>query len=171
MESILTSTKKLLGITEEYDHFDADIIMHINAVFVVLVQMGVGPASGFSITDSSKKWSDFISDDHWFFHSLPTYMGAKVRMIFDPPISSTHKEALQKTIDELEWRLNFAVESGDNQSSYDPGVTGPFSYNELKDKPSINGTTLIGNYNEKDPTVKTMPSSDVDAAWEEIFKE
>lgn len=29
MDSILTSIKKLLGITEEYEHFDQDIIMHM----------------------------------------------------------------------------------------------------------------------------------------------
>ena len=48
-ESILTSIKKLLGIDENYTHFDADIIMHINSVFSILTQMGVGPANGFSI--------------------------------------------------------------------------------------------------------------------------
>ena len=31
MESVLTSIKKMLGITEEYEHFDSDIIMHINS--------------------------------------------------------------------------------------------------------------------------------------------
>lgn len=171
MESILTSVKKLLGITEEYTHFDEDIIMHTNAVFMILVQMGVGPSNGFSISDSSAVWTDFLSDDHWFFHSIKTYVGAKVRLIFDPPQSSTHKEALQRTIDELEWRLNFAAENGDSGGSYDPGATGPFDYNELKNKPSINGEILIGNYNEKDPTVKNMPSSDVDDIWKTVFDE
>ena len=42
-ESILTSVKKLLGIDESYTHFDADLIMHINSVFSILGQMGVGP--------------------------------------------------------------------------------------------------------------------------------
>ena len=31
MESILTSIKKLLGIDEEYENFDPEIIMHINS--------------------------------------------------------------------------------------------------------------------------------------------
>ena len=35
MESILTSIKKLLGIAEAYTQFDADIIMHINSVFIL----------------------------------------------------------------------------------------------------------------------------------------
>ena len=62
MESILTSIKKLLGITEEYDQFDPDIIMHINSVFMILTQLGVGPAEGFSIEDDTSVWSDFIQD-------------------------------------------------------------------------------------------------------------
>ena len=41
-ESILTSIKKLLGIDENYTHFDADIIMHINSVFSILTQMASG---------------------------------------------------------------------------------------------------------------------------------
>lgn len=47
IESILTSIKKMLGITEEYEHFDSDLIMHINSVFMILTQLGVGPPSGF----------------------------------------------------------------------------------------------------------------------------
>ena len=63
MESILTSIKKMLGITEEYKQFDPDIIMHINSVFMILNQLGVGPSEGFRISDEHAKWSDFISDD------------------------------------------------------------------------------------------------------------
>jgi len=39
MESILTSIKKMLGIIEEYEQFDADLIMHINSVFMILNQI------------------------------------------------------------------------------------------------------------------------------------
>ena len=62
MDSILTSIKKLLGITEEYDTFDNDLITHINSVFMILNQMGVGPKEGFKITADSETWEDFISD-------------------------------------------------------------------------------------------------------------
>ena len=63
MESILTSIKKLLGITEEYEHFDQDIIMHINSVFMILTQIGVGPEDGFTISDKETKWNEFTNDD------------------------------------------------------------------------------------------------------------
>ena len=110
MESILNSVKKQIGITNDYTHFDADIIMHINTIFVVLTQLGIGPETGFVIHDDSTLWSEFIPEDHWFFSALKTYMGCRVKLIFDPPISGAHKEALERTINELEYRLYLAVE-------------------------------------------------------------
>lgn len=110
MDSILTSVKKMLGIAEEYEHFDPDIIMHINNVFMVLVQIGVGPPNGFAIKDKSSVWSDFIPDTHWFFNSIPTYVYQKVRLIFDCPTGSL-LEALKESIKEMEWRLNAAAET------------------------------------------------------------
>ena len=62
MDSILTSVKKMLGIAEEYDHFDADLIMHINSVLTILGQLGVGPDEGFFIEDDGAEWTDFVPD-------------------------------------------------------------------------------------------------------------
>lgn len=110
MESILTSIKKLLGIEEEYEHFDPDIIMHINSVFMILNQLGVGPSEGFSIQDSKSVWTDFIqagSD----LEAVKTYMHLKVKLMFDPPASSAVMDAVNRTIAELEWRLNVAVDT------------------------------------------------------------
>lgn len=109
MDSILTSVKKMLGIAEEYEHFDPDIIMHINSVFMILAQLGVGPSSGFSISDKNTTWIDFIKDTE-NIEAVKTYVYLKVRMIFDPPASSSVAEAMNRTISELEWRLNVEVE-------------------------------------------------------------
>ena len=49
-DSILTTIKKMLGISEEYEHFDIDIITHINSTFSILAQLGVGPDKGFLYT-------------------------------------------------------------------------------------------------------------------------
>lgn len=109
-ESILTSIKKLLGIPEDHEYFDADILMHINSVFMVLNQLGVGPSEGFSITDKTDVWSDFISDSKEF-ESVKTYMYTKVRLLFDPPLSSAVMECMNRMVNEMEWRLNVAAES------------------------------------------------------------
>lgn len=112
MESILTSIKKLLGITEEYVHFDDDIIMHINSVFMILAQMGVGPSAGFSITDESAVWTDFIPESACL-EAVKSYMGMKVGLMFDPPSNSIIMEARNRMISELEWRLHVTAESID----------------------------------------------------------
>ena len=109
MDSILTSIKKLLGITEEYTYFDADIIMHINSVFMILTQLGVGPSSGFSISDSSATWDDFAVDGQ-SVEAIKSYIHLKVKLLFDPPSSSAVIESMNRLISELEWRLNVAVD-------------------------------------------------------------
>lgn len=109
MDSILTSIKKLLGIAEEYEHFDPDIIMHINSAFSILTQLGVGPAEGFRIEDESTEWSEFLKDD-LRLELVKTYIHLKVKLVFDPPSSSAVIESINRQITELEWRINVFVD-------------------------------------------------------------
>ena len=104
-QSILTSTKKILGIAEDYTAFDLDIITHINTAFSTLTQLGVGPTNGFIIEDSTAVWSDFIVDDLQY-NSVKSYVFLRVRQLFDPPTTSYLIAAYDKQIQELEWRLN-----------------------------------------------------------------
>lgn len=116
-ESILNSVKKLLGLTEEYTPFDADVVMYVNAVFAILCQMGVGPENGFSISGSEETWGQFLSDPVQAA-AAKAYTAAKVRLMgFDIPQSSTVNEALKNTISELEWRLYADNEYGEAKSS------------------------------------------------------
>lgn len=115
-ESILTSIKKLLGIDENYKHFDADIIMHINSVFSILTQMGVGPSNGFSISGKDDTWSAFITDKPNIFSLVKSYVYMKVRLLFDPPLSSAAIESINRQISEFEWRLFVAADPIENTS-------------------------------------------------------
>lgn len=108
--SILTSTKKVLGIAASYKAFDEDIIMHINAAFSVLNQLGLGPVDGFMIEDDSTEWEDFDVPLNQL-SLIKTYIFLKVRLLFDPPTTSYLVEASQKQIEEYEWRLNIFRES------------------------------------------------------------
>ena len=112
LESILTSIKKLLGIAEDYEHFDSDLIIHINSVFSILTQLGVGPENGFMITDKSAVWRDFILDETKI-QIVKSYMHLKVKLLFDPPLGSAVIEAMNRMISEFEWRLNAAVDFED----------------------------------------------------------
>lgn len=103
-DSILLSVKKLLGMPEEYDAFDQDIIIHVNTVFANLCQMGVGPENGYSIIDSSATWSDFVGDDKRL-EMIKSYTYMKVRLMFDPPTNAALLDSLTRNANELEWRL------------------------------------------------------------------
>ena len=107
--SILTSIKKMLGVAEDYTEFDEDIVTHINSVFLNLTQLGVGPEEGFMIEDGTAVWEDFI-DDSIQLQAVKTYMYLKVKLLFDPPLSSSVTESFTRMIAELEWRLNVAVD-------------------------------------------------------------
>lgn len=110
MDSILASIKKLLGIEEMYTHFDRDIIVHINSVFMILNQLGVGPEAGFAINGYSETWDEYLTGDP-LLESVKSYMYMKVRKEFDPPTIGTVSESLNNMISELEWRINVAVEN------------------------------------------------------------
>lgn len=103
--SILNSTKKILGIDEDYTVFDPDIITHINTALSTLTQIGIGPPGGFMIEDDSAVWGDFIADDPRF-NSVKSYVFLKVKMMFDPPTTSYLIDSMGRQIQELEWRLN-----------------------------------------------------------------
>lgn len=114
MESILTSIKKLLGIEESCEHFDVDLIMHINSVISILSQLGVGPSKGLRIEDESTTWNELISDNT-DLESVKTYVYLKVRLLFDPPLSSSVMNSINQIISELEWRITSSAE--DKQSN------------------------------------------------------
>ena len=111
MESILITIKQMLGPGAEHEHFDPEIINHINSVLADLTQMGIGPSEGFRIEDETSIWSDFIGTDTTKFEAVKSYIYLRVRLIFDPPTSSAVISAYQRDIDKWEWRLNVAAES------------------------------------------------------------
>jgi len=118
--SILISTKKVVGLAEDYTHFDLDIITHINTAFFVLNQLGVGPPDGFVVEDETAVWEDFIvpSVD---LSAVRTYIYLKVGLLFDPPQIGFLLTAKEKQIEELEYRLNV-----NRENSRYPAVNNPY---------------------------------------------
>ena len=103
-ESILLSVKKLLGLDADYVAFDEDIKIHINSVFSILSQFGIGPAEGFYIEDDSSEWGDFFAKED--LNLIRTYTFLKVRMMFDPPQTSYLLDSMNSQIKEFEWRIS-----------------------------------------------------------------
>jgi hypothetical protein len=116
-QSILTNVKKILGIAESDTSFDLDIVIHINSAFSTLNQLGIGPAEGFEIEDSTTTWDAFVTDKR--MSSLKSYIYLRVRLLFDPPSTSFALDSMQKQIEQIEWRLN-VVREGDSWTDPDP---------------------------------------------------
>lgn len=108
-DSILMTIRKLVCGDPYADHFDTDLLVHINACFSILNQLGVGPENGFVVTDETQSWSSYIADNY-ILNMVKTYVTLKVKKIFDPPLTSSVLEAMDKEISQLEWRLNVAVD-------------------------------------------------------------
>lgn len=104
-QSILNSTKKILGFDPEYTAFDLDIITNINTVLDVLHQLGIGPVEGFVIEDESATWEDFLGVGK-HLSAVKTYVHLRVRLVFDPPQTSYHINAIQEQVKELEQRIS-----------------------------------------------------------------
>lgn len=131
IESILTSVKQNMGITEEYEHFDANIIDAINSAFVILQQIGVGPQGGFMITDKTTVWSEYIKDRR--LNLVKSFVFIHAKKIFAPETGS-----LQSSYDKLEeeyiWRLNVAVD----EKSWDVEDESSTEYVEAAEEPHDN---------------------------------
>lgn len=109
-DSILNSVKRdLAGLMPEDDSFDGTLINDINSVFVILLEMGVGPSTGFRITDNTTVWTDYIEEGP-VLNIIRSYVPKKVKMMFDAPVTGSMNEALKAQISEDEWRLSVAVD-------------------------------------------------------------
>lgn len=108
-DSILDSIKKILGMPPAYDAFDTDLVIHINSVFGILAQLGVGPEGGFSISDNTTLWKSYLGDSK-DLEMVKSYIALKVRLVFDPPTTGAVMDAMKEQIREYEWRLNVQVD-------------------------------------------------------------
>lgn len=102
--SILFTIKKLIGVDPEYDAFDTEIMTDINTAIFILKDIGVGKSDFYAISGPNSMWNDFI-EDRKDFEAAKTFIHLKTKLMFDPPASSFVKEAMEKTVDEIYWRL------------------------------------------------------------------
>ncbi len=106
-ESILNTIKKMLGIDPDFTAFDDDLVIHINSVFFIMYQMGIGKK--YRIEGPDELWADYL-DGRDDLDAVRTYMYGKVRLVFDPPTIGALKEALELMVKEYEWRLFSATD-------------------------------------------------------------
>lgn len=105
-DSILSSVKKLIGISEDDTSFDLDIILNINAAASTLFQLGVIDKP-YTITSKEDIYTDMIPDGtEDIINQVKMYFVYKTRLGFDSStMTGTVIEALKEMIAEAEWRM------------------------------------------------------------------
>ena len=103
-ENILASIKKMNNVLEDDKSFDQDLILYINSALMVIMQEWHGMDHAFKLEDGTETWDDLLGDDT-DYEGVKELVGLKVRLMFDPPSSSTAVEAIKAQIQDLEWRM------------------------------------------------------------------
>lgn len=134
-DSILATIKKMLGLSDDYEAFDTDVIVFINTALMTLQQLGVGPVSGFRVSDTTQTWGDFLPSDK-MLEGAKTYIYLCVRMVFDPPGTSFVMDAMKQQKEELEWRLR-------EQAEFYPGDGSTKGYWEAQDDVEVTDSGAI----------------------------
>lgn len=105
-DSILSSVKKLIGISEDDASFDLDIMLNINAASSTLFQLGV-LQKPYTVTSKEDTYSDLLpggAED--VINQIKMYFVYKTRLGFDSStLSGTVIEVIKDMIKEAEWRL------------------------------------------------------------------
>ena len=105
MNNVLQTIKKVLGIANEDISFDQELILYVNSSLGILHQLGIDDDLSNVIIDKDTSWTELFGerDD---LEIVKTYIGFRVKSMFDPPTNSASIEALNRIIAEFEWRLN-----------------------------------------------------------------
>ena len=103
-DSVLSSTKQMLGISPEDTSFDVNVIMSINTALTILMDLGLTEVEDQIVTSDTMTWDELLGG-RTDIEYVKTYVYQKVKMIFDPPTSTAAIDAMQRSISELEWRI------------------------------------------------------------------
>ena len=103
-DSVLSSTKQMLGISPEDTSFDVNVIMSINTTLTILMDLGLTEVEDQIVTSDTMTWDELLGG-RTDIEYVKTYIYQKVKMIFDPPTSTAAIDAMQRSISELEWRI------------------------------------------------------------------
>lgn len=130
MTSILSDTKKTLGLEDDYTPFDSELVLHINSALSDLNQLGVGPEAGFEITGKDEGWELFLENDPRL-NSVKSYLYLRCRLLFDPPSNSAVLMSIEKMLERAEWRINHAREEIAHPPVVETPVLSPDLFGDL----------------------------------------
>ena len=119
-DSVLNTVKSMLGVEDSYEAFDVELITHINSALFVAYNIGVQLVKNYTIDGPNVTWSEICPDVN-LIPLLKSYIGLKVRLLFDPPTTGVLHEAMERQVTEFEWRLY--VESDPANNTEEGGST------------------------------------------------
>lgn len=109
MDSILTETKKVIGLAEDYTAFDVDLILFINAALSTAEQAGAGLTDVISIENAETTWEELDLDTK-NLSLLKNFVYLKAKLMFDPPPTSFAITAMETQIEEQAYRMRTNTE-------------------------------------------------------------
>lgn len=114
-DSILGTIKKMLGIPDNYEQFDVDLIIHINSAFATLTQISSGLKENYFIVNKNNLWIEY-TDNVKILDPVKMYVYLKTKSIFDPPTNSNVTEAIKANLKELEFRIQLSADSKEDKT-------------------------------------------------------
>lgn len=123
-DSILNSIKEPLNLPVDDTSFDKPLTLYINSVFSTLTQVGIGPTTGFRISDATTTWDAFLGSSE-NLEAVKSYMYFKVRLMFDPPQNSFGITSIEKMAEEELSRISYTREGEKWAAEHPPVIPTP----------------------------------------------
>lgn len=123
-DSILNSIKEPLNLPVDDTSFDKPLTLYINSVFSTLTQVGIGPTTGFRISDATTTWDAFLGSSV-NLEAVKSYMYFKVRLMFDPPQNSFGITSIEKMAEEELSRISYTREGEKWAAEHPPVIPTP----------------------------------------------
>ena len=102
--TILKDIKSVLGLIDDDNAYDGEILMHLNSAFMYLNQLGFGELYKPETIEETTTWEEVFSNRD-YVNCIKPYIYKRVRLIFDPPGSSIVMQSLENLIREDEYRI------------------------------------------------------------------
>lgn len=106
--SILKTVRLAVNCPADYAVFDTELIADTNSAFFILYQLGLG-SSPIVITGEEESWDNVLPNVQTI-EAIKSYVGKKVKLMFDPPQSSYLVKLLEDQCAEFESRISYEVD-------------------------------------------------------------
>lgn len=109
-ESILKTIRNYIGLDKEDNSFDGELLTYINLSISELHQAGL--SSYVYVSGPEQTWSSLLRETttelyNEILGSVISYIGLKVKILFDPPAPNT-QNIMKSVTEECIWRISVA---------------------------------------------------------------